>query len=102
MYAQDIRAPNTKNIQAETDFLNISDKDEISKADSKYDITEHPGGNGRHALRVWGDLGHGVEDVDEHQEECDKKCHSARDNLEYFKMTYLGPIAPVPVSSVLN
>ena len=102
MYAQDIRAPNTKNIQAETDLCNISGKDDISKADNKYDITEHPGGNGRHALRVWGDLGHSVEDVDEHQEECDEKCHSARDNLEYFKMTYLGPNAPVSVSSVLN
>lgn len=38
--------------------------------------TQHPGRDRRHALGVWGHIGHVVEDVDEHEEEGDQQGHS--------------------------
>ena len=37
--------------------------------------TQHPGRDRRHALCVWGHIGHIVEDVDEDEEECYEHCH---------------------------
>ena len=41
----------------------------------------HPGGDGSHALGVGGDVGDGVENVDQHKEERDEEGHAARHHL---------------------
>ena len=41
----------------------------------------HPCGYGSHALYIWRDIGDSVENIDEHEEERDKECHSAGHNL---------------------
>ena len=44
-------------------------------------LTQHPGGDGRHALHVGGVGGDHVEDVGEHEEEGDEHRHPAGDHL---------------------
>ena len=44
-------------------------------------LTQHPGRDCRHALGVWGDICHVVEDVDQHEEESDKQGHPPRHHL---------------------
>ena len=44
-------------------------------------LTQHPGRDCRHALGVWGDICHVVEDVDQHKEESDKQGHPPRHHL---------------------
>lgn len=67
---------------------NINYQEEIEDAtvghqcskDEKH-ASNHPGGDGRHPLGIGRDVGDGVEDVDQHQEERDKESHAPGDNL---------------------
>ena len=47
-------------------------------AEDEENAGDHPHGDGRHALDVRRDVGNGVENVDQHKEERDQKCHAAR------------------------